>query len=250
VSKRFEVAGHWLPVLDGISLYAAAGEFVSIIGPSGCGKSTLFNILAGLVRPTAGGVTIAGEDVTGRLGLVGYMPQKDLLMPWKTVLDNTAIGMELQGMSRKEARRQALGWFPRFGLEGFERQYPSTLSGGMRQRAALLRTVLAGRDILLLDEPFGALDAITRMDMQEWLLAIRSQLERTIVFVTHDVDEAIYLSDRVYVLSPRPARVDTVVDVSLPRPRVHDEIVTSPAFAALKHQLLASLRGQRREEQR
>jgi ABC-type nitrate/sulfonate/bicarbonate transport system ATPase subunit len=245
LSKQFDLEGARLPVLDGITFHATAGEFVSIIGPSGCGKSTLFNILAGLIQPAAGSVMISGESVTGRLGLVGYMPQKDLLMPWKTVLDNTAIGMELRGISRREARRQAAGWFPRFGLAGFERQYPFTLSGGMRQRAALLRTILAGRDILLLDEPFGALDAITRIDMQEWLLDIWAQLDRTVVLVTHDVDEAIYLSDRVYVLSPRPARVEAVVDVPLPRPRDHDEIVTSPAFADLKHRLLASLRRQR-----
>jgi len=242
IRKYFRSGAEWLPVLNDVTFVAAAGEFVSVIGPSGCGKSTLFNILAGLVQPTSGHVLMGGEDVTGRLGLVGYMPQKDLLMPWKTVLDNTAIGLELLGISRKKARQEALTWFPRFGLAGFERHYPSTLSGGMRQRAALLRTVLARRDILLLDEPFGALDALTRTDMQGWLLEIWSALRKTIIFVTHDVDEAIYLSDRVYVTSPRPAEILGVVQIPLPRPRVYEEVVTSAIFAALKHELLSRLK--------
>jgi ABC-type nitrate/sulfonate/bicarbonate transport system ATPase subunit len=234
-----------MPVLQDVTLAAAEAGFVSIVGPSGCGKSTLFNILAGLLSPTAGRVLIDGEDVTGRLGLMAYMPQKDLLLPWKTVLDNTIIGLELLGVSRKRARQEALALFPRFGLAGFERQYPATLSGGMKQRAALLRTVLSRRDILLLDEPFGALDALTRADMQAWLLDIWEAFSKTILFITHDVDEAIYLSDRVYVMSPRPGTIIHVVNIPIARPRAYEEVVTSEQFATLKRELLSRLASKR-----
>ncbi|MDQ2742203.1 MAG: ABC transporter ATP-binding protein [Chloroflexota bacterium] len=243
VSKRFALRGERLDVLCDVTICALPGEFVSIIGPSGSGKSTLLNILAGLEPPSAGRVLIDNHDVTGRLDLTGYMPQRDLLLPWKTVLDNTALGIRMRGMSIRQARREALRQFPRFGLEGFEEEYPVTLSGGMRQRAALLRTILTNREILLLDEPFGALDALTRADMQAFLLDVWSTYDRTIIFVTHDVDEAIYLSDRIYVLSPRPGSVAAEYRVGLPRPRRYDEIVTSGPFINLKRKLLDSLRG-------
>jgi ABC-type nitrate/sulfonate/bicarbonate transport system ATPase subunit len=174
------------------------------------------------------------------------MPQRDLLLPWRSVLDNAAIPLELRGVPRNRAREEAASWFPRFGLQGFERSYPARLSGGMRQRAALLRTFLTGRDILLLDEPFGALDALTRADMQEWLLDIWTGLAKTIVLVTHDVDEAIYLADRVCVMSPRPGTIEREIDIPLPRPRNHDAIVTSAAFAELKRTILNALRGDAR----
>ena len=241
VRKYFHANGQWICALEQADVEAADGEFVSIIGPSGCGKSTLFNIFAGLERVTAGQVLIDGKDVTGKLGLVGYMPQKDLLLPWKSILDNTIIGLRLLGVSRREARRQALELFPRFGLSGFEHSYPATLSGGMRQRAAFLRTVLSRREILLLDEPFGALDSLTRTDMQQWLLEIWDSLRKTIIFVTHDVDEAIFLSDRVYVMRPRPGRIEAVVPVTLPRPRDYS-VVTTAQFAELKHRLLSHLK--------
>ena len=242
ITKSFQLEGRSLPVLEDVTLVAERGEFVSIIGPSGCGKSTLFNLIAGLDVPARGAIRIDGLDVTGRLGLVGYMPQKDLLLPWKTVLDNTTLGLELRGVPRKRARQEARSHFPQFGLEGYERQYPAALSGGMRQRAALLRTVLSRRDILLLDEPFGALDALTRLDMQEWLLDVWEGLGKTVLFVTHDVDEAIYLGDRVYVMSPRPGRIEAVAEVPLARPRAHDQVVTSDAFGRLKGELLSALR--------
>lgn len=242
ISQYFRLQNGWLPVLEHINLSAAHGEFISIIGPSGCGKSTLFNILAGVQEPAGGRVLVDGKDATGDLTIAGYMPQKDLLLPWKTVLDNTILGLELRGVQRRRARVMALDWFPRFGLEGFERQYPATLSGGMRQRAALLRTFLAGRDILLLDEPFGALDALTRADMQEWLLSVWDASRHTIVLVTHDVDEAIYLSDRVYVMTSRPGRIQQIIEIPLPRPRRYQEVVTSEQFAALKRVLLSLLR--------
>lgn len=230
-----------LAVLEDVTICASRGEFISLIGPSGCGKSTLLTILTGLIRPMEGRVLVDGMDVTGRVGLTGYMPQKDLLLPWRSVLDNAAIGLEMRGTRRREARKEAVRWFDRFGLAGFERAYPSALSGGMRQRAALLRTFLAGRDILLLDEPLGALDAITRMEMQQWLLDIWESFRKTIVLVTHDVDEALYLSDRVYVMTSRPGRIAAEILVDIERPRDHHTVVTSAHFAELKRVVLETL---------
>jgi ABC-type nitrate/sulfonate/bicarbonate transport system ATPase subunit len=250
LSKRFAGGDRDQGVLalDGVDLWAGDHEFVSIVGPSGCGKSTLLDVLAGLQKPTSGTVLVDGRPASDLLGRVGYMPQQDLLMPWRTLLDNTILGLEVAGQSRRDARRHALTEFPRFGLEGFERHYPAALSGGMRQRAALLRTFLAGREIMLLDEPFGALDALTRMEMQEWLLGVWGSSGTCIVFVTHDVEEAVFLSDRVYAMSPRPGHVELVVDVKLPRPRSL-EITTTRDFVALKSQLLAQLhRGRRPRE--
>jgi len=229
-------------VLEGVDFYAASGELVSIIGPSGCGKSTLLNTIAGLEEPDAGSVELDGALVARRrLGLVGYMQQKDLLMPWRTVLDNVILGLEVQGVSRRDARKRALKLLETFGLRGFEKEYPYTLSGGMRQRAAFLRTVLFSRDVMLLDEPFGAMDALTRAQMQEWLTELWGSLGKTIVLVTHDVDEALLLSDRVYVLTARPGRVKTVVEVDLPRPRYY-RMVTEEPFIAIKAGLVAALR--------
>jgi ABC-type nitrate/sulfonate/bicarbonate transport system ATPase subunit len=230
-----------LPVLESINLYAMEGEFVSLIGPSGCGKSTLLNVIAGLQQPVSGSIRFDGHFAENLLGKVAFMPQKDLLMPWRTVLDNAILGLEIQGVSRREARENAIALFDLFGLKGFENAYPATLSGGMRQRAAFLRTVLTNREILLLDEPFGALDALTRSSMQEWLLELWGNLRKTIIFITHDVDEAVLLSDRVYALTARPARVKLVREIDLPRPR-HFEMVTSHDFVRHKQVLLAAIR--------
>lgn len=216
------------PVLDGISFGVQPGQFVSIIGPSGSGKSTVFNMLAGLDRPDSG---------TVRVPPCAYMPQKDLLFPWRSVLDNTTLGLEVQGVAKKEARARARELFPVFGLDGYESARPFELSGGMRQRAALLRTVVQGRSVLLLDEPFGALDSLTRSDMQAWLQQVWSEFRWTVLMITHDIREAVYLSDRVIVLSPRPAHVRRQVEVTLPRPRGL-EIVTTPQFAAVEKQLM------------
>jgi ABC-type nitrate/sulfonate/bicarbonate transport system ATPase subunit len=240
LSKAYRVDGSLMPVLDGVDLGAAEGSFVSIIGPSGCGKSTLFSIISGLQRPDRGHVILGGTASDGRLGQVGYMPQRDLLLPWRRVLDNAILGPEVHGEDVAAARREAQQLLPLFGLEGFGESYPAALSGGMRQRAALLRTLLCRRDILLLDEPFGALDAITRMDLQEWLLRIWQEFRYTILFITHDVEEAIFLADHVFVLSSRPARVRLELPVELPRPRSRSATLT-PAFALLKQRVLEAL---------
>jgi len=228
--------------LEGVEMTIDPGEFVSIVGPSGCGKSTLFNLLAGLDRPSGGRILLDGRPADSLLGDIGYMPQADLLMPWRTVLDNTALGLQLNGVGRREARERAREEFDRFGLAGFEGVWPSQISGGMRQRAALLRTFLAGREVMLLDEPFGALDALTRQEMQQWLLKIWQEDRKTILFVTHDVEEALFLSDRVYVMSGRPGRIELCVEVELERPRDLERTMTDPIFAELKLKLIEPLR--------
>ena len=226
--------------LSPVSFALAEGSFVSIIGPSGCGKSTLFNIIAGLQRPSRGIVAIDGEDATGTIGRVGYMLQKDLLLAWRTIIDNVILGMEIKGVPRSRARALALPYLERYGLQGFENRYPRELSGGMRQRAALLRTLLLDADIILLDEPFGALDAQTRATMQEWLLQIWADFRKTVVFVTHDVEEAVYLSDEVVLMSARPGRIVDRIVVPLARPRPRS-IVHAAEFVALKERCLAGL---------
>ena len=241
ITKSFPADRQPLVVLQDVNFTVQEGEFVSIIGPSGCGKSTLLSIVAGLLQPDGGRVLLDGEERKQRLGAVGYMQQKDLLLPWRTVLDNAILGLEVQGMKRAPARRRASALMERFGLRGFERNYPYALSGGMRQRAAFLRTVLAGHSVILLDEPFGALDALTRTHMQEWLLEQWQALEQTVVLITHDVDEAVFLSNRVYVLTARPGQVKLVQDVPLPRPR-HYTMVTWPDFVQMKGTLMTTLR--------
>lgn len=229
-----------LEVLDRVSFDVAPGEFVSLVGPSGAGKSTLFNIIAGLDSPSSGRVLFNGFDARGRRDQTAYMPQKDLLFPWRTIEENAALGLEVQGMRRAEARARVCEWFPRFGLEGFEKALPFELSGGMRQRAALLRTVVQERSTLLLDEPFGALDSLTRQEMQRWLQEMWAGNEWTALLITHDVREAVMLSDRVVVLGPRPASVREIVEVDLPRPRGVDQLA-SPAFGELERRILELL---------
>jgi ABC-type nitrate/sulfonate/bicarbonate transport system ATPase subunit len=226
--------------VDDVSLSIGRAEFVSVIGPSGCGKSTLFNTISGLLRPTSGQVRIDGEDVTGETGHVGYMLQKDLLVPWRTVVGNIVLGAALtRGVGRRD-REEAESLATRYGLGEFLRHYPHALSGGMRQRVALMRTLALHADVLLLDEPFGALDSQTRLDMQLWLLSVCEDLNATIMFVTHDVDEAIFLADRLVVMSPRPGRI--VADVGIPLGRPRDmEILTSPSFIELKREALRLL---------
>lgn len=240
VSHRFGSHTDGVLAISDFSLEIRPGSFVSIIGQSGCGKSTLFNILAGLLPPTSGRIILDDADITGHAGMVSYMLQKDLLLPWRTVLDNVIFGMEIQGVPKAEARAHASTFLDRYGLGGFAESYPGMLSGGMRQRAALLRTLLCNKEVILLDEPFGALDAQTRLRMQAWLLTLWRDFNLTVLFITHDVDEAIFLSDEIVILSPRPGRIREILPVDLHRPRGR-EIVTDPRFAALKAHCLSML---------
>ena len=223
--------------VEGVNLAVNAAEFLTIVGPSGCGKSTLLNIIAGLEEPTAGSILVDGVSVSDRQRYFGYMFQKDLLFPWRRVRDNVAIGLEVLGTPRREARARALDILRRFDLDAFAEKYPSQLSGGMRQRVALMRTLLCDREILLLDEPFGALDALTRSIMQEWLLGIWEKDHRTVIFITHDIEEAIFLSDRILTMSARPGRIKGELTIDLPRPRDHT-IVTTPRFTEFKRAVL------------
>lgn len=200
-------------VLKDLNLAVKEGEFVSILGPSGCGKSTLLNILAGMLLPDRGQVSVDGQQIEGLSSHFSYMPQQDLLLPWATIMDNVCLYGKIHH-KKEEAKENARKNMEKFGLAGYEDRYPQELSGGMRQRAAFLRTALCRADIMLLDEPFGALDVITRGDMQDWLLGMRGELGRTTVLVTHDIDEAIYLSDRILLLSGRPAAFQQEIVIS------------------------------------
>ena len=219
--------------LRGITLAVAAGEFVAVVGPSGCGKSTLLELVCGLQRPDAGEV---------RAPRAVLMPQRDLLLPWYSAIDNAALALRNQGMGRREAREAAGALFERFGLAGFEGARPEELSGGMRQRVAFLRTLVAGKPILALDEPFASLDAISRAEMQEWLAGALRVDSRTVLLVSHDIEEALYLADRVVVLSARPGGI--VAEMSAPHPRAEDRdhAVTDPAFVAVRERALMALR--------
>jgi ABC-type nitrate/sulfonate/bicarbonate transport system ATPase subunit len=226
-----------LTALEDVSLSVAKGEFVSIIGPSGCGKSTLLEMIAGLSKPTNGEIYLDGQSIIGKKGTVAYMPQKDVLFPWRTIIENVTVPLEIEGVKKARARQEALALFPIFGLEKFADHYPDMLSGGMRQRANFLRTFLFRKELMLLDEPFGKLDALTKMQMHKWLLTILEQLKQTVLLVTHDIEEAILLSDRIYVFSPRPGTIKGEVIVPLSRPRTQ-EMITSSEFIEIKKQLL------------
>lgn len=196
-----------VPTIEGVSLSLEEGRLVSLLGASGVGKTTLFNVLAGVDTPDSGQVLLKGEDVTGKAGRVSYMLQKDLLLPYKRVVDNVSLPLVLRGMPKREARERAAALFPRFGLTGCEKKYPAQFSGGMRQRAALLRTHLTGCDVILLDEPFSALDAITKMSMHEWYLEIMEEIGASTLFITHDINEALTLSDKIYIMSGAPGKI-------------------------------------------
>jgi ABC-type nitrate/sulfonate/bicarbonate transport system ATPase subunit len=231
-----------LRVVEDLQLAAAPREVLGIVGPSGCGKSTLLEMVAGLQEPTAGRVAVAGRsDPAARLAGCAYMPQRDLLLPWLAAIDNAALALRNRGAARAEARRAAAPLFERFGLAGFESTRPRELSGGMRQRVAFLRTLLAGKPVLLLDEPFAGLDAITRAEMQEWLGGALDAEPRTVLLVTHDVEEALYLCDRVAVLSARPARLVAVLESPGPRARPRTHAVTAREFAARRERAMRAL---------
>tara|TARA_A100001037_G_C15066863_1_gene597514 strand:- start:388 stop:1167 length:780 start_codon:yes stop_codon:yes gene_type:complete len=230
-----------LEILRNIDLSVNSREIVSIIGPSGCGKSSILNLISGLQCPDSGQIKIEGKsDQADRLNMISYMQQKDLLLPWRTVLDNVILGLEIQGIPKKESRKIAMEQMEKFGLLGFENKYPFTLSGGMKQRAAFLRTILMNRPILLLDEPFSALDALNRMQMQEWVIKLFDGLGKTVIFVTHDIDEAIFLSDRIYVMSSFPGEFISIENIKLSRPRSR-EIMFSSDVLSIKNRLLNQL---------
>lgn len=225
------------PVLRDISLTVRRGELVSLLGVSGGGKTTLFNIIAGLLLPDEGRVLLDGEDVTGKPGRVSYMMQKDLLLPFRTIEDNVALPLLLRGVGKREARARAAASFAEFGLAGTEKKYPAQLSGGMRQRAALLRTWLFSQELALLDEPFSALDPLTRRSIHRWYLGVMERIRLTTCFITHDVDEAILLSDRVCLLTGQPGCITEELVIREPKPRAED-FHLSEEFLAYKRQIL------------
>ncbi|CAM4198472.1 ABC transporter ATP-binding protein [Bacillus manliponensis] len=226
-------------VINHLNMFIQENEFVSIIGPSGCGKSTLFRLIAGLEQPTAGTIEQASTKATA----VGYMPQKDMLLPWRTIIENAALPLECQGVKKKEAQLQASELLIKFGLQDYEKKYPKDLSGGMRQRVSFIRTLLTGGDIFLLDEPFSALDALTKATLQEWLFEQWKLLKKTIVFITHDVEEAIYLSNRIFVVEDQPITTLTERTVPLSLNRTRKDL-NRPEVLALKEDLLSMLQKQ------
>lgn len=231
-----------LETVANVGFHVAAGEIVAIVGASGCGKSTLLEIIGGLAEPSSGTISVGGESSTsGRLERCTWMPQSDLLLPWRRVIDNAALGLRIGGASRAEAQAQASAMLERLGLGQFERAYPGQLSGGMRQRVAFARTLLAGKPVLLLDEPLASLDAITRADLQEWLVETLREERRTTLLVTHDVEEALYIADRVLLLSPRPGHVVWEATAPSERGRSRPEAISSPEFVACRERALLAL---------
>ena len=230
-----------ITILEDIDFSVKQGSFVCILGPSGCGKSTLFNIIAGLISPDSGNIYLDGKAITNKTGLVGYMFQKDLLLPWRSVLENITLGTEVKGRNKAESKERAMSYIQKYGLAGFEHYYPKYLSGGMRQRAAFLRTMMLDNEVMLLDEPFGALDAQTRLAMQEWLHEVWRDSKKTIIFITHDVDESLFLAEDVLVLSHRPSSIMRSIHVPLPEKRSY-EMMGQIEILKLRTELFALLR--------
>jgi len=230
-------------ILDNLSFNILPGEFISIIGVSGSGKSTIFRLVTGLEEPSTGTISLEGNPKSLRLGKVGYMPQQDLLLPWRTILENACLPLEIAGIDKKTAREQVLPLLQEFGLGRKENNYPAELSGGMKQRVAFLRAVLSGNPLLLLDEPFSALDAITKLSMQEWLIAQWEKRQSTILFITHDVEEALFLSDRIFLLQNKPVTSFEEIEIPLRRPRTRNDL-HRPEMLELKEQLLNTLRSE------
>ncbi|MCH3971451.1 MAG: ABC transporter ATP-binding protein [Oscillospiraceae bacterium] len=228
-------------ILENVSIELRDQEIVSLLGISGAGKTTLFNVISGLMQPDCGHVYLKGKEITGCAGHVSYMLQKDLLLPYRTVVDNTALPLILHGMPKKEARAKAGAHFAEFGLEGTQKKWPSQLSGGMRQRAALLRTYLGSEGVALLDEPFSALDTITKDAMHTWYLNVMQKIELSTLFITHDIDEAILLSDRIYILSGRPGKIIAEFPVTEPRPRTREFLLTD-TFLKYKRRIIDCLK--------
>lgn len=224
-------------ILDELSIHVEEGEFVSILGPSGSGKSTLFHVIGGLFTPDSGDIQLDGKSINGQRGTISYMPQSPSLLPWRTVIENVMLGQELHG---KRDRNKALSMIERAGLKGYENAYPDDLSGGMKQRVAFIRALVSPQSFLCLDEPFSALDEFTRLDMQKWLLSIWEEDLSSVLFVTHNIDEALFLSDRIIVLSTRPARVQKEFKVPFPRPR-DKEILLTEEFLKWKTSIFEEL---------
>ncbi len=237
VDKRFHVNGQWHTAVEGVDLEIAQGQVVTLVGPSGCGKSTLLNMTAGMFGPSAGRVLYRGEELAGLNHRVGYMTQQDHLLPWRTVFDNIALPLEIRGLSRADREQRTHELVHLVGLEGFERHYPSQVSGGMRKRTALARLLAYDPETLLMDEPFGALDAQMRMSLQAELLRVSRQLGKTVLFVTHDLDEAIALADRCVVFRGRPGRIVQVLEVNLPADRDLTALRFDTQYVALTQQL-------------
>lgn len=225
-------------ILENMNFHVADGEFVTILGPSGSGKSTLFHLIGGILKPDQGIISLDGKKINGFKGHISYMPQQPSLLPWRTVLDNVLLGSELAGIRDKEMAKALL---VKAGLGEYVKAYPHELSGGMKQRAAFIRSILSQQDLMCLDEPFSALDELTRLEMQKWLLSVWEQNRRSVLFVTHSIDEAVFLSDRIYVLSAKPAAVIKEVKVPFPRPRSEEQFL-SDEFLNLKRELYAALK--------
>ncbi|HEX7057718.1 MAG TPA: ABC transporter ATP-binding protein [Bacilli bacterium] len=241
VAKSFTENKQTVNVLADISLTVREGEFVTLIGPSGSGKSTIFKLIGGLLVPDAGTIELDGESIVGRKGLISYMPQGNSLFPWRTVEQNVALALEISGRARKQAILEARKWLGKAGLAGYEHVYPHVLSGGMQQRAAFLRALLAPRELMCLDEPFGSLDAFTRIGMQQWLLRVWEESRRTVLFITHSIEEAIFLSDRIYVLSAKPTRILREFAVPFARPR-EEAVMLGAEFADLRKEIYELMR--------
>ena len=242
VSKEYHVRGKRIVALDSVSLDVAAGEFVTIVGPSGCGKSTLLNLIVGLLRASGGRIRFRGEPVDGISTKIGYVTQKDNLLPWRTLAENVEIALEIRGIDRSARRKQTGELIDRVGLSGFEDHYPHELSGGMRQRANIIRTLIYDPELILMDEPFGPLDAQTRIVLQDQLLKLWYASRKTIVFITHDLIEAITLADRVVLMSSRPGRIKSIESVTIPRPREVFSIHESAEFRSAYERLWRQLR--------
>ena len=241
ITKRFETQDGVLTALDNVSLTVAPGEFLGVIGPSGCGKSTLFNVIGGLTDGYDGRVTVAGETVSGPHASIGMVFQEESTFPWRTVIDNVAFPLEVAGMAKAERTDKARHFVNLVGLDGFERRYPAELSGGMRQRVSMARTLASEPKILLMDEPFASLDEQTRLLLGDKVLQIQQELKQTTLLITHNITEAVQLSDRIVVMTYRPGKVKRIVDIDLPRPRT-SEIVSSEAFGRYVAQIWSDLR--------
>jgi ABC-type nitrate/sulfonate/bicarbonate transport system ATPase subunit len=238
ISKSFSTQ----KVIDQLSLEVNEGEFVSILGPSGSGKSTLFHLIGGIITPDEGTIELKGNVINGQRGSISYMPQSPSLLPWRTVLQNVLLGQELQGKKEVDTARRMI---EKAGLREYEHSLPDQLSGGMKQRVSFIRSLLSPQPVICLDEPFSALDELTRLDMQKWLLSIWEEYKRTVLFVTHNIDEALFLSDRIVVLSPKPANINAQFNVPFPRPR-HEDLLLTEEFLQWKRKIHYSLTSTRK----